>query len=241
MIDQILEILSGHTGRLKKDVRRQMDEAAASLDFERAASLRDILRGLGSMEKRQTSIDFRGGDRDVLGVARSGDEACCLFLRVREGRLLGRHVHFLQIGEGSDDAAALVSAAIKGGYLRQDDLPPELLVPVDFEDRPLIASVLAERRSGPFRVLVPQRGTKRRLVEMAEGNAAHILAERAALESALTDTTAPPPAARDLAAALGLELPPRDIACFDISTLSGRESVGSAVWLRDGAPRRCPR
>lgn len=238
MIDQILEILSGHTGRLKKDVRRQMDEASGSLDFERAAGLRDILRGLGSMEKRQASIDFRGGDRDVLGVARSGDQACCLFLRVREGKLLGRYVHFLLIGEGIDDAAALVSAAIKGGYLKQDDLPPELLVPVDFEDRSLIESILAERRAGPFHVRVPQRGTKRRLVEMAEGNAAHILTERTALEANLTGATVPPPGARELAAALGLEFPPRDIACFDISTLSGRESVGSAVWLRDGAPRK---
>lgn len=238
MIDQILEILSGHTGPLKKDVRRRMDEAAGSLDFERAAALRDILRGLVSMEKRQTSIDFRGGDRDILGISRMGDEACCLFLRVREGRLLGRHLHFLQIGEGVDDVPALVSAAIKGGYLRQDDLPPELLVQADFEDRPLIESILSERREGAFHIRIPQRGTKRRLLEMAESNAAHILAERAEVEANATGRTVAPPGARELAAALSLDEPPRDLACFDISTLSGRDSVGSAVWLRDGAPRK---
>ncbi len=238
MIDQILEILSGHTGRLKRDVRRQMDEAAEGLDFERAAGLRDILRGLQSMEKRQTSIDFRGGDRDVLGIARSGETACCLFLRVREGKLLGRYVHFLHIGEGTDDLSALTSAAIKGAYLRQDDLPPELLVPADFEDRALIVSMLSERRDGAFAIRVPQRGTKRRLLDLAEGNAAHILAERAELESGRVGETVVPPGARELAAALGLESPPRDIACFDISTLSGRDSVGSSVWLRDGVPRK---
>ncbi len=238
MIDRILEILSGHTGRLKRDVRRQMDEAAGSLDFERAAELRDILRGLGSMERRHTSIDFRGGDRDVLGISRSGDEVCCLFLRVREGKLLGRYVHFLQVGEATDDLSALTSAAIKGGYLGQDDLPPELVVPADFEDRPLIESILSERRAGSFHIRVPHRGTKRRLLEMAEGNAAQILAERTEPDVNVAGRTVAPPGARELAAALGLESPPRDIACFDISTLSGRDSVGSAVWLRDGAPRK---
>ena len=124
MIDRILEILSGHTGRLKRDVRSQMKEAAEGLHYERAAELRDILRGLGSLEKRQTSIDFRGGDRDVLGIARIDEAACSLFLRVREGKLLGRNVHFLQIGKGDEDLAALTSAAIKGVYLKRDDLPP---------------------------------------------------------------------------------------------------------------------
>jgi excinuclease ABC subunit C len=238
MIEQILEILSGHTGRLKQDVRRQMEEAAADLDYEKAAGFRDVLRGLSSLEKRQTSIDFRGGDRDVLGIAREGDVACCLFLRVREGKLLGRDVHFLRVGDGSDDPADLTSAAIKGEYLQREDLPPELVVPADFEDRPLIESMLSERRGGPVRVRVPQRGVKRRLLEMAQGNAAHILAERTGLGEDSSDTSVVPPAARELAVGLGLDSPPRDIACFDISTLSGRDSVGSAAWLRDGAPRK---
>jgi excinuclease ABC subunit C len=238
MIDRIVEILSGHTGRLKQDVRRQMKEAAEGLDYERAAELRDILRGLGSLEKRQTSIDFRGGDRDVLGIAWTEDAACCIFLRVREGKLLGRNVHFLQIDQGAEDVAALTSAAIKGVYLKRDDLPPELVVPADFEDRELIESLLSDRRKGPFRIGVPQRGLKRRLLDLAEGNAAQILAERAELDVGVTGISPTPPAARELAVALGLESPPRDLTCFDISTLSGRHSVGSAVWLRDGVPRK---
>lgn len=238
MIDRIVEILSGHTGRLKQDVRRQMKEAADGLDYERAAELRDILRGLGSLEKRQTSIDFRGGDRDVLGIARTEDEACCLFLRVRDGKLLGRSLHFLQIGQGGEEVATLTSAAVKGAYLNRDDLPPELVVPADFEDRELIESLLSERRKGPFRIRVPQRGLKRRLLDLAEGNAAHILSERAQLDVSITGSSPSPPAARELAGALGLEAPPRDLTCFDISTLSGRHSVGSAVWLRDGVPRK---
>ena len=238
MIQQILDILSGHTGSLKRDVRRQMEEAAEGLEYERAAGFRDILRGLSSLEKRQTAIDFRGGDRDVLGIAREGHVACCLFLRVREGKLLGRDVHFLRVGDGSDDPADLTAAAIKGEYLKRDDLPPELVVPTDFEDRALMESMLSERRGASVRVRVPQRGLKRRLLEMAQGNAAHILSERTGLEQSADAAGAPPPAARELALSLGLGSPPRNIACFDISTLSGRDSVGSAVWLRDGVPRK---
>jgi len=238
MIDHILDILSGHTGRLKRDVKRQMEEAAAKLQFERAAQLRDVIRGLGSLEKRQTTIDFRGGDRDVLGIARRDDLACCLFLRVREGKLLGRDVHFLQIGQGADDTADLTSAAIKSAYLRRNDLPPELVVPSDFEDRVLVESVLSERRNGIFTIHVPQRGRKRRLLELAEENAEHLLAEKAELDTVDTDRREVPPAARELAVVLALHGPPRDLLCFDVSTLSGHESVGSAVWLRDGAPRK---
>lgn len=238
MISQILEILSGHTGRLRRDVQRQMEGAAEALDYERAAEFRDILRGLSSLGKRQTSIDFRGGDRDVLGIARTGNAACCLFLRVRDGKLLGRDVHFLRIGEGNDEPAALTAAAITGGYLGRDDVPPEVVVPSDFEDRPLIESMLSERRGGAFHIRVAQRGLKRRLLELAEKNAEHVLAERIERGTLGVGTGTLPPAARALAAALALDSPLRDLVCFDISTLSGRDSVGSAIWLRDGRPNK---
>jgi excinuclease ABC subunit C len=238
MIDRILEILAGHTGRLKGDVRLEMESAAADLDFERAAELRDVLRGLGSLERRQTSIDFRGGDRDVLGLARSGSIACCLFLRVREGKLLGRDVHFLTIGVGEDDPAAITAAAVKGAYLQHEDLPPELLVPSGFEDLELVESVLRSRRGAGFAIRVPLRGRKRRLLDLAGGNAEHLLSERQSLMSPGEAVEQVPPAARDLAIALSLPSPPRNLVCFDISTLAGSDSVGSAAWLADGAPRK---
>jgi excinuclease ABC subunit C len=238
MIDKILEILSGHTGGLRRDVRRQMKEAAEDLQYERAAELRDILKGLSALEKRGTAIDFRGGDRDVLGISRSENLACAIYLRVREGRLLGRSVHYLNVGEGKAGHAELTAAAIKAVYLRREDLPPELVVPSDFEDRELVQGVLAERRGAAFRIHVPQRGLKKRLLDLASENALHLLSERTELETGEGGRGAPPAAARELGLALELDVPPRDLVCFDISTLSGRESVGSAVWLGDGAPKK---
>lgn len=241
MIDQILGILSGQTARVKRTVRERMEAAARELDFERAAELRDVLDGLSAMERRRAPVDFRGGDRDVLGVARRGSTACGVVLRVRDGRLMGREVHYLSEPGATSDS--LTGAFVKGFYLRQQELPPELLVPGEFEDRELVAEYLSVRREGAFRIQVPERGRKRRLVDLAEENAEHLLRREAgggAREGAeeLEPSGGPDAAARSLARALGLEGPPRSMLCFDVSTLQGADSVGSAVWLDRGGPRK---
>ncbi len=248
MIDEIVRVLSGRTGEVKAEVRERMERAAGELDFERAAELRDVLEGLASMERQRAAVDFRGGDRDVLGVARADGLACGVVLRVRDGRLLGREVHFLRQLE--DDVAAVTGAFVKGFYLRQEDLPGELIVPADFEDRDLVEEYLSMRRDGPFRIRVPSRGRKRRLVELARENAEHLLEQEGEAVGAAggngTDPDADgdgsdpaaPRAARSLARSLGLETPPRDLLCFDVSTLQGADSVGSAVWLEGGRPKK---
>jgi excinuclease ABC subunit C len=136
-----------------------------------------------------------------------------------------------------------VDAALKGFLLRQEDLPAEVLVPADFPDRPLLEEMLSERRAGPVRIIHPLRGSKRRLVDLAAQNARHLLEERSMqgappIGGPGTVARAAPAASVGLAKALDLSGPPRDLLCFDISTLGGAESVGSAVWLRDGRAHR---
>lgn len=247
MIDEILEVLSGRTEAVRQDAQRRMRSAVERLDFERAAELREVLRGLEALERRQSAVDFRGGDRDVLGVSQDREVACGVLLRVREGRLLGRQVRYLRnLGEAG--RAEVVGALVKGFYLRRDDLPPELLAPEDFEDRPLIEEYLAARRDGPFRIAFPKRGHRRRLLALAEENAAHVLAQDRLRAEALAGETGSeggrtveddvPPTARRLAELLELPEPIRSLICFDVSTLAGSESVGSAAWLEDGRPRK---
>ncbi len=239
MIDEIVGVLSGRTGEVKRSVRERMAEAAEELDFERAAELKEVLEGLSSMERGRAPVDFRGGDRDVLGVARRGATACGVVLRVREGRLMGREVHFLREPDAAGDG--LAGAFVKGFYLRQEDLPRELLVPEDFEDRALVAEYLSVRRDAPFRIRVPARGRKRRLVELAEENAGHLLRRELDGDGSGSpdDGTAVRGAAGEaLADRLGLEAPPRSLLCFDVSTLQGADSVGSAVWLGPDGPRK---
>ena len=241
-LNEVLRILTGQTAKLKKEIRIRMATAADALEFETAAEMRDVLRGLEVLERRQTSVDFRGGNRDVLGVAVEDGMACTVLLRVRDGQLLGREVRMLHNADAGDEEA-VVDAALKGFLLRQDDLPPEVLIPAEFPDRPLLEQMLSERRAGPVRIIRPLRGSKRRLIDLAAQNAQHLLEERTMTEPVPGTSTAAAPesesaASLGLAKALDLVVPPRDLLCFDISTLGGRESVGSAVWLRDGRAHR---
>ncbi len=241
MIDEILEILGGRTGRVRRSVERRMRESAEALDYERAAELRDVLRGLDAMESRQAAVDSRGGDHDAVGFARDGDLVCGIVLRVREGRLVGRQIHYLG-NAGEEEDQALLCALVKGFYVRQEDIPPELLVSEPFEDMEIVEEYLAGRRGAPFRIRVPARGSRKDLVRAAADHADHVLArDRVERGSAARDAAGSgeiPAAAVRLAEALGLAIAPRTLVCFDVSTLAGRESVGSAVWLADGRPDR---
>lgn len=244
MIDEILEILGGRTGAVRRSVERRMAEAAAALEYERAGELRDVLRGLDQLEGRQAAIDPRGGSHDVIGLARqpAGGAVCGIVLRVREGRLVGRRVHYLANVEDEPDGAVL-GALVKGYYLRQaDDVPSELIVPAPFDEQDLVEEYLSGVADRRFRIRVPARGPKRELTRAASRNAAHVLDRDRIERGEGTETegavTGPSPAAARLAEALHLERPARDIVCFDVSTLAGRESVGSCVWLRDGRPNK---
>lgn len=234
MIEQILEILAGRTTDLRRRVTRDMGEASEALDYERAAELRDVIKGLDVLRRRQTTVDFRGGDRDVLGIARSGEHTCAVLLRVRDGHLLGRDARFLREAEDTT-MRDLVGAAIRDFYLPAADVPAEILVAALPEDRDVLVEVLSERHGAAVEISRPSRGQKRRLVELAEENARHLAEERTLAREPRTVGEVPEPAVR-LADALGLASPARSIVCFDISTLGGRDSVGSAVWLRDGRP-----
>lgn len=238
MVDEILEVLGGRTRHVRDRVTRDMDRAAESLDFERAATLRDVLAGLDSLERRQRALDVRGGDTDVIGIARDGDQACAVQLRIRDGKLLGREVDFFEnLADGGDED--VVSTATTRFYFGRgehglSDVPREVLLPVDFEDRPTVEALLTETALRRVGTHVPVRGDKLRLIELANQNARHLLEERAVLghgvEARADDVL------YDLQDALELKVVPRLIACFDISHTQGTEVVGSCVVFRNGEP-----
>jgi excinuclease ABC subunit C len=233
MIDEVLLVLQGHTGKLAERLAERMAEAAKSLEFERAAEYRDTLRGLEEIERRQLAIDPKGGDMDAVAWARDGDVACGVILKVREGKLLGREAHFVGNVQGEDEETVL-SAFIARYYLPQQELGKELLVPMSFGDREAVEAHLSERAGRRFRVSVPRRGIRRELVLRAEENARHLLEERRLLEGQ-TDERAPA-ALYSLAGVLNLERVPRSIIGFDISNIQGSDPVGAAVWFDNGRP-----
>jgi len=240
MIDEILEILSGKTDPVRARVEEEMRAAAESLDFERAARMRDALAGLAALEERQRTVDVRGGDQDLIGIARDGDRGCAVLLRVRGGSLLGRQVDFFENLEDETDAALVATAAARFYLGRGDegvtDLPREVLVGVDFEDRPVLEEILSQQAGSRVRILVPQKGDKLRLRELAEQNARHLLEERSVLQERVRERA--DDTLYELQEALSLRVVPRFIVCFDISHLQGTEVVASAVAFQNGEPSK---
>ncbi len=230
MIDEVLAFLEGRTAEVMARVRANMETAAANLEFERAAELRDVLGRLERLEEPTVVLEVEGGDRDVIGYARDGDDASVAILRVRGGKLLARDHRLVENIEDEPDPAVL-SAYLARTYVSAQDRAAELLVPFDFEDRPALEASLPGTR-----VLVPQRGPKRELVDLAEQNARHLL-EEFKLASAESDERAGDPV-YELQRELGLQRVPRSLVCFDISHAQGTDTVASCVWFENGRPKR---
>jgi len=230
MIDEVVLFLEGRADEVTRRVRERMDAAAAALDFERAAELRDALQHLDRMEEPTVVLEVEGGDRDVLGYARDGDDACVALLRIRSGRLLARDHHFVENIEGEPDGE-VVAAYLAGPYRLAQERAAELLVPFDFPDRELVEESLVTTA-----VRVPQRGPKRELVALAEQNARHLLEELRVTADEADERAADP--VYELQRQLGLERVPRAMACFDISHAQGTDTVASCVWFQNGRPHR---
>jgi len=230
MIDEVVLFLSGHPEEVVRRVRERMDLASEQLDFERAAELRDVLHHLEKMEEPTVVLEVEGGDRDVIGYARDGDDACVTLLRIRSGKLLSREHRFLENSEGEEDAAVM-SVFLAGTYVGMRERARQLLLPFDFPDRDLVEQALPDTK-----ILIPQRGPRRALIALAEQNARHLL-EELKLSSFEAEERAGDPV-YELGRELGLQRLPRSLVCFDVSTTQGTDTVGSCVWFENGRAKR---
>ena len=230
MIDEVLLFLSGRPDEVLKRVEERMQLASEQLDFERAAELRDVMMHLERMEEPTVVLEVEGGDRDVVGYARDGDDACVTLLRIRSGKLLSRDQRFLTNIDGEDDGDVL-TMFLAGSYVGMQEKARQLLLPFDFPDRELIEQSLPDAR-----IQIPQRGPRRELIGLAEQNARHLL-EELKLASMEADERAGDPV-YELGRELGLQRLPRSLVCFDISTTQGTDTVGSCVWFENGRPKR---
>jgi len=230
MIDEVLVFLEGRTDEVARRVRDRMNLAVESLDFERAAELRDALRHLEQMSEPTAVLSIEGGDRDVIGYARDGDDAAIALMRIRGGKLLAREHQFLENVEDETDAAVL-EAYLAGSYLPLEDRAAELLVPFEPEERELVESSLQRSK-----IHVPQRGPRRELVDLATQNARHLLEELRLTGEEAEERAGDP--IYELQRQLGLQKVPRALVCFDISHAQGTDTVASCVWFQNGRPYR---
>ncbi|OAT80214.1 excinuclease ABC subunit UvrC [Desulfotomaculum copahuensis] len=235
LIREICLFLEGRHEDLLKSLKKQMEEAADQLAFERAARLRDQIRAVERVLESQKIVSSGAGDRDVVALARDGGESSLMVFFVRGGKLLGRE-HFLLSGTEGMERGEVVAAFVKQYYHRADFVPPEIVLSeMEAEELPAVEQWLSGRRGGRVHINVPQRGEKKKLVEMAGKNA--LLALQEAQLNRLAGARAEQ-APAELARALGLDNVPERMECYDISNTQGSESVGSMVVFEAGRPAR---
>jgi excinuclease ABC subunit C len=230
MVDDVVLFLEGKTLDVRTRLRERMQEASKATDFERAAQLRDALKWLDQVEEPQTVEVVGGGDADAIGLARDGDDACGVILRIRDGRLIAREHRFLEHVEHAAEDQAL-SAFLVGYYLPLDQRAARVVLPYAPADLDALRE-LAPRSD----FLVPQRGANAKLAELADQNARHLLDSFKIETFDIDERSADPVFA--LGRDLGLAVVPRAMVCIDISTNQGRDTVGSLVWFEGGRPRK---
>jgi excinuclease ABC subunit C len=234
-VDGAAMLFEGRISGLVQSLRARMRDAADREQFELAARLRDQIFALNRALERQSVALPDTVDRDVIGIAIDGESACAQVFFVRGGRLSGRETFHLR-APGTPSEAEVLSAFLSQYYAAAAVVPKEVLLPVAPDDADEIADWLSSLRGNKVRLKVPQRGEKRRLVELACDNARYSLKREGAAAALVGEETSD--ALAELAEVLSLSAFPQRIEAFDISNTQGGEATGSMVVFEDGRPRR---
>lgn len=231
VIEQVIRFLDGKEDAIVRDLRAQMATASEALDFEKAAKLRDQIGAIEQLMERQKVMSGDAADQDVIAVVKDDRGAAIQMLYIRNGKLIGQRQFMLEHAAETSPGHA-VEQFVKQYYTDAPEVPREVLLPVEIEERKIVESWLRQRRGAAVKVEVPQGGEKLRLVEMAATNAEHALSafnqELAAKESWASEAMA------QLEEALGLPGPPMRIEGYDISNIQGTAPVGSMVVVENG-------
>jgi excinuclease ABC subunit C len=235
VIDGVVNFLGGDTKTIARELETQMQAAAAAERFEDAARYRNRLFAINHLAERQAADRRTVGTVDVVGLAVDAAAAAVQVFPLRDGKLIDRYAFHLDNVEGQEPAT-LVETFCLEYYGSSPSVPPEILVPESAGDVSALADFLSERRGSRVVVRTPERGEKKRLLELAEQNA------RLALESAAIASeqrrARRVQALEELREALNLESLPIRIECFDISTIQGSATVASMVVFQDGVPKK---
>ncbi len=235
-IDAIVDFLSGRYRDVERDLERKMSEAADAEEFERAAVYRDRLEAVRSLMERRSVAGESLESADLIAIAVEGAEANAQVFQVRDGALAERHGFYL-VNEAEANEAEVTEEFLAQYYSAAPVVPRLVVVGSALRERaPVVAEALSARRGGPVEVRVAERGSKRRLRELAQRNATLALAQdrlrqerrRAQRVDALSS----------LQDGLGLEALPVRIEGFDISNIGGEHTVASMVVFQGGAPRK---
>ena len=233
VIQQVILFLEGKADDVLRRLRKQMDDAAERLEFERAAQLRDQIRAIERTVERQHVATTRNEDADIFGLARDGDDACVQVFFIRGTQMIGRDSFMLAGVRDEPDATVLANFLLQY-YEGAQYIPRLVAVPAQPEDRESIEELLTGKRGSRVEIRIPARGEKRRLVDLAAENAREALA--VARVRWLADSSKTELALEQLREELSLPEIPRRIECYDNSNIQGTSPVSSMVVFIDGRP-----
>ncbi len=233
-VDRCIEFLSGRFDPILDKVKADMLAASERLDFESAAEYRDLYNSLLHVTQKQKISSEDSNDRDIIAYARDDKDAVVQVFFIREGKMVGREHHYIQLSVDDDDNTILESF-IKQFYSGTPFLPKEIWVQSEIADTSLISEWLSNKKGSRVKLVFPKKGSKEHLVELAKKNASMVLEkdrERIKLDEARSIG-----AVKEIEKLTGLYGIKR-IEAYDISNISGEQAVGSMVVYEDGKPKK---
>ena len=228
IINKIDLFFQGKYSTIVKNLKKEMADAAANEEYEKAAVIRDQIASIEEiMEKQFVELMDDDLDQDVIAIAPSENEVVVIIMPIRNGKIVGRD-DFLMSGSQYDSSSEVLFAFIQQYYGYNRHIPKQILLDEDIDDKELLEDWLSDLRGNKVSIKVPQKGVKLRLVKMARKNAEIIQHQKKKMENALIE----------LKKYLKLEKIPHVIEGYDISNISGKFAVGSKVSFKDGKPNK---
>lgn len=224
-----IQFLEGRTDAVIGELGERMEEAAAELEFERAAALRDQIATLKRIQQRQY-VSGEGGDLDIVACAQEAGVSCVQVFFIRAGRNLGNKTFFPQVPQDTDESGVI--AAFLAQFYADKQIPAEVVVSADPEDRELLESAFSEQAGRRVAIKPRVRSERARWLEMARGNALVALKARLGSQAGYAQRL------ESLRDALGLAETPGRMECFDVSHTGGERTVASCVVFDGEGPRK---
>jgi excinuclease ABC subunit C len=226
MVNNVLMILEGRNRQLRAQLETEMQSASETMDFEKAALVRDQLYALIKTLEKQVVVSNIDRDQDVFGYVRKGAGVGIAVMNVRQGIVCGQQVFFLLDPIGNDNE--VLGEVLRQFYIREQSVPDELLLPFHVADQVSLVEWLSDFRGRSVRLRVPKRGAGLKLLQMAAVNAKQVHIDQQNRERSWQEL------ARNLQAKLHLRSFPARIECLDISNIGGKQPVGSLVCFLEG-------
>ncbi len=233
-VEQALRFLNGDDKKILKDLEEKMLAASAAMEFEDAAEYRDLMNSVKRIGEKQKINDTGGDDRDIIALAKAGDEAVVALFFIRNGKLLGRD-HFHMGGIGDSEKSEILMDFVKQFYMGTPFIPREILLQEEVPDTEILEKWLSDKRGGKVSFLTPKRGTKHKMMELAYKNAQNVLIKDS--EKLKREEHRTIGAVHELEQLLGIRGLNR-MEAFDISNTNGYENVASMVVFEKGKARR---